>query len=224
MVLHCVPDCRSPKWYGAKIRWLPQTDFLAIILQRVPVAKWLGANVVLWGIATACTAAAHNYATLLTARIFLGIFEAAIAPCLILISSQWYTKSEAAPRFSIWYGGLGLGQIVGGIVSYGFQQVKNPAFSGWKIMFIVLGLVTVVIGFVTFFLLPDTPMKASFLSESEKVMLLKHVAVNQTGIRNKHYKMSQALEILLDIQLWLMVLLTILVSIPAARRCLVCLV
>ncbi|KAL8858714.1 MAG: hypothetical protein Q9178_004802 [Gyalolechia marmorata] len=187
----------------------------AIILQRVPVAKWLGANVVLWGIATACTAAAHNYATLLTARIFLGIFEAAIAPCLILISSQWYTKSEAAPRFSIWYAGLGLGQIVGGIVSYGFQQVKNPAFSGWKIMFIVLGLVTVIIGFTTFFFLPDTPMKASFLSESEKVMLLKHVAVNQTGIRNKHYKMSQALEILLDIQLWLMVLLTILISISS---------
>ncbi|KAL8685007.1 MAG: hypothetical protein Q9224_006020 [Gallowayella concinna] len=182
----------------------------AIILQRVPVAKWLGANVILWGIATACTAAAHNYATLLTARIFLGIFEAAIAPCLILISSQWYTKSEAAPRFSIWYAGLGLGQIIGGIVSYAFQQVKHPAFSGWKIMFIVLGLVTVIIGFVTFFFLPDTPMKARFLSENEKVMLLKHVSVNQTGIRNKNYKLSQALEVLTDVQLWLMVLLTIL--------------
>ncbi|KAI4262764.1 MAG: hypothetical protein L6R42_002059 [Xanthoria sp. 1 TBL-2021] len=187
----------------------------AIILQRVPVAKWLGANVVLWGIATACTAAAHNYATLLTARIFLGIFEAAIAPCLILISGQWYTKSEQAPRFCIWYAGLGVGQIIGGIVSYGFQQVKNPTFSGWKIMFIVLGVVTVIIGFVTFFFLPDTPMKARFLSEPEKVMLLKHVSVNQTGIRNKHYKLSQALEILRDIQLWLMVLLTILISISS---------
>ncbi|KAI4170907.1 MAG: hypothetical protein LQ343_004671 [Gyalolechia ehrenbergii] len=187
----------------------------AIILQRVPVAKWLGANVVLWGIATACTAAAHNYASLMAARIFLGIFEAAIAPCLILISSQWYTKSEAAPRFSIWYAGLGVGQIIGGIVSYAFQQVKNPAFSGWKIMFIVLGLVTVIIGMVTFFILPDTPMQARFLSEREKLMLLKHVSINQTGIRNKNYKVSQALEILRDVQLWLMVLLTILISISS---------
>ncbi|KAL8754890.1 MAG: hypothetical protein Q9184_004971 [Pyrenodesmia sp. 2 TL-2023] len=187
----------------------------AIILQRVPVAKWLAVNVVLWGIATACTAAAHNYPTLLTARIFLGIFEAAIAPALILISSQWYTKSEAAPRFSIWYAGLGLGQIIGGVVSYAFQQVQHPTFSGWKIMFIVLGLVTVIIGVVTFFFLPDTPMQARFLSESEKVTLLKHVAVNQTGIRNKKYKVSQAVEILRDIQLWLMVLLTILISISS---------
>ncbi|KAL8706571.1 MAG: hypothetical protein Q9201_000384 [Fulgogasparrea decipioides] len=176
-----------------------------IILQRVPVAKWLGTNVILWGIATACTAAAHNYASLLAARIFLGIFEAAIAPCLILISSQWYTKSEAASRFSIWYAGLGLGQIIGGIVSYAFQQVKHPAFSGWKIMFLMLGLVTVIIGLVTLFFLPDTPMKARFLSETEKVVLLKHVAINQTGIRNKHYKWSQALEVLRDIQLYLMI-------------------
>ncbi|KAL8934309.1 MAG: hypothetical protein Q9216_005973 [Gyalolechia sp. 2 TL-2023] len=187
----------------------------ALILQKVPVAKWLGANVVLWGIATACTAAAHNYASLMAARIFLGIFEAAIAPCLILISSQWYTKSEAAPRFSIWYAGLGVGQIIGGIVSYAFQQVQNPAFSGWKIMFIVLGLVTVIIGVVTFFILPDTPMRARFLSEREKLVLLKHVSVNQTGIRNKNFKASQALEILRDVQLWLMVLLTILISISS---------
>ena len=27
----------------------------AMVLQKVPVAKWLGANIVLWGIATACT-------------------------------------------------------------------------------------------------------------------------------------------------------------------------
>ncbi|KAL9036728.1 MAG: hypothetical protein Q9214_006008 [Letrouitia sp. 1 TL-2023] len=186
-----------------------------IVLQKVPVAKWLGANVFLWGIATACTAAAHNYATLLTARIFLGIFEAAIAPSLMLLSSQWYTKSEAAPRFSIWYAGLGVGQIIGGIVSYAFQQVKHPSFSGWKIMFVVLGLVTIIIGVITILILPDSPMQARFLSEAEKVALLKHVSVNQTGISQKKYKPQQALEILLDIQLWLMTLVTILISISS---------
>ncbi|KAG8528465.1 uncharacterized protein KY384_007383 [Bacidia gigantensis] len=187
----------------------------AIVLQKVPVAKWLGANVVLWGIATACTAAAKDYGTLLAARIFLGIFEAAIAPSLMLISSQWYTKSEAAPRFSIWYMGLGFGQIIGGVVSYGFQQVKGSSFQGWKIMFVVLGLVTVLIGFLTLIFLPDTPMKASWLSEAEKVVLLKHVAINQTGIDQKRVNPKQIVELLLDLQLWLMTILTILISISS---------
>ena len=80
-------------------------------------------------------------------------------------------------------------------------------------MFVVLGVVTVTIGFATILLLPDTPMKAHFLSEAEKVALLKHVAVNQTGIENKRIKIGHVLEILTDIQLWLMVLLTILVCV-----------
>ncbi|KAG0645306.1 Thiamine pathway transporter THI73 [Hyphodiscus hymeniophilus] len=184
------------------------------ILQKVGAGKWLGANVFLWGIAAACHAAAFNYHSLLAARIFLGIFEAAIAPCLMLISSQWYTKSEQAPRFSFWYCGLGAGQIFGGIISFGFQHVKGD-FAGWKIMFIVVGLLTSLFGVVAFFILPDTPMKATFLSDAETTALLKHVAANQTGIENHHFKWSHLIEILLDIQIWLLVIMTVLISVSS---------
>ena len=147
-----------------------------LILNKVPAGKWLGGNVVLWGVATACTAAATNYGSLLAARIFLGIFEAAIAPSLMLVSSQWYTRSEQAPRFSFWYTGLGLGQIVGGIVSFGFQHiVPGASLTGWRIMFIVLGLVTVIIGAATAVFLPDSPMTARFLSDHEKAAIIRHV-------------------------------------------------
>ena len=194
------------------------THYIGIVLETVPAAKWLSANVILWGIATACTAATHNYRTLLAARIFLGIFEAAIAPSLMLISSQWYTKSEQAPRFSIWYAGLGLGQIIGGVLSYAFQQVKHEeGLEGWRIMFVVLGVVTVVIGMVTAVWLPDTPMRARFLEEGEKVILLKHVAINRTGIRNRGFKARQVFEVLLDVQMWLMTLLTVLVHIISSQ-------
>lgn len=79
-------------------------------------------------------------------------------------------------------------------------------------MFVVLGVVTVIIGFATIILLPDTPLKARFLSKAEKVALLKHVAVNQTGVENNRVKVKQILDVVSDLQLWLMVLLTILVS------------
>lgn len=182
-------------------------------LQVVPAAKWLGLNVILWGIATACGAAATSYRTLLVSRVFLGIFEATIGPSLLLISSQWYTKSEQAPRFSFWYCGLGLGQILGGAISYGFQHVTPGAtLAGWRIMFVVLGCATVVIGVLTVLCVPDTPMQARWLSDAEKVALLKHVSVNKTGIQNRRVQPRQILEALLDPQLYLMVLAVILVS------------
>ena len=161
---------------------------------------------------TACTATVHNYSGLLTVRILLGIFEATIGPSLLLISSQWYTKSEQAPRFAFWYLGLGLGQIVGGLLSFAFQHITHGTIAGWRAMFIVLGLVTVIIGLGTAFYLPDTPMKAKFLSEDEKVMLLKHVSINQTGIENRGFQWSQVWEAVRDIQIWLLVLITTLVG------------
>ncbi|KAI9805759.1 MAG: hypothetical protein M1833_005252 [Piccolia ochrophora] len=184
-------------------------------LQKVPAAKWLGANVVLWGLMTAFTGAVKDYGGLLAVRILLGVFEATIGPSLMLISSQWYTKSEQAPRFSCWYLGLGLGQISGGILSFGFQHVENASIEGWRVMFIVLGIVTVIIGICTFLLLPDTPMQARWLSEEQKVSLLRHVSVNQVGIINRRFRMGQVVEALLDPQVYLLTLCVILQSVSS---------
>lgn len=188
-------------------------------LQRFPAAKWLGFNVTAWGIATACGAAATGYTSLLVSRVFLGIFEATIGPSLILISSQWYTKSEQAPRFSFWYLGLGLGQILGGAVSYAFQHITpaSSALSGWRIMFLTLGLVTVVIGILTTLFIPDTPMQARWLNDIEKVALLRHVSTNRTGIDNKTFRLEEIFEALTDPQLYLMLLSVVLVS-PCERH------
>lgn len=202
-------------FFGAYLAAELPTPF---ILNKIPAGKWLGANVVLWGIATACTAAAKDYPSLLAARIFLGIFEAPVAPCLMLISSQWYTKSQQSPRFAFWYCGLGCGQILGGILSYAFQQIEGATLEGWRIMFVVLGCCTVVLGFAALWIIPDSPMSATFLSDGEKTALLQHVSVNHTGVRGKNIKKSQLLEAAKDMQLWLLTLMTIMVSLGMLLR------
>ena len=180
-------------------------------MTKVPAGKWLGINVILWGIATACTAAATNYTTLLVARIFLGICEAPVVPTLTLVSSQWYTKSEQGPRFAFWYCGLGVGQIVGGLLSFAFQHVTSLTFQSWRMMFVVLGCVTVVLGFTTFFLIPDSPLTARFLSEDEKATITRHVAQETTGAVGSGFKPKQLVDALTDLQLLLLCLMTILV-------------
>lgn len=79
-------------------------------------------------------------------------------------------------------------------------------------MFVVLGAVTVLIGICVLVFLPDTPMKARWLSASEKVALLKHVSINQTGIASHKFRPKEILDALTDPQLYLMVLSVVLVS------------
>lgn len=47
-------------------------------------------------------------------------------------------------------------------------------------------------------------MNARFLSTIEKKMILQHVAVNQTGISNRHFEISHLKAVFVDPQIWLL--------------------
>jgi sugar phosphate permease len=94
----------------------------------------------------------------------------------------------------------------------GFQQVTGESIAGWRIMFIVLGVLTILVGIFTIVFMPDNPMSVTWLTEAEKRSAIEHVAVNQTGIQNRHFKLSHLKELAFDLQIWLLVVLTILVS------------
>ncbi|KAI1338203.1 allantoate permease [Xylariaceae sp. FL0016] len=183
------------------------------LMQRLPTAKYLGANVTLWGIMVALNSAAKNWAALAALRSLLGCFEAAVAPALILVTSMWYKKSEQPARVGFWYVGTGTGSIIGAITSFGFQHYEASRFTSWQIMFLLFGLITVVVGILVMVFLPDSPM-TSRLTREEKLWAIERVRENQTGIENKHFKAYQVVECFLDPQSWLLALITITSNIP----------
>ncbi|TKA82225.1 hypothetical protein B0A49_00410 [Cryomyces minteri] len=162
-------------------------------MQRLPTAKYLGTMVALWGLIVAVTSACKNYGALVATRVLLGCFESAVAPSLILIT--------------------GTGTIFGSLISFGFQHYHGKTFTSWQIMFLVIGLMTICIGILVVFFLPDNPM-SSRLSHKEKVWAIQRLRENQTGIENKHLKTAQVLECFKDPQTWLLCLITISSNIP----------
>jgi predicted MFS family arabinose efflux permease len=99
------------------------------------------------------------------------------------------------------------------LISFGFQHYHGTAFTSWQIMFLVIGLLTVAVGITVIFLLPDNPM-SSRLSHDEKIWAVERLRGNQTGIENKHFKLSQAIECFKDPQTWLLALITIASNVP----------
>ncbi len=95
----------------------------------------------------------------------------------------------------------------------GFQQVLHEVLSGWRIMFLVLGCVTAVAGVWTLLYMPDSPMEVSLLTEAEKRAAIERVKINQTGIKNTHFKWKHLKELVADPQIWLLTLLIIVVCI-----------
>lgn len=188
-----------------------------MLLQRFPVSRVLGYNVILWGITVACTAACSSFGSLLAVRIILGALEAVISPALVLITSTWYQRKEANPRYGVWYCGLGGGQILGGILSFAFQHITNSSFEGWRMMFVVVGAVNVLVGVAVVVFLPTNPQSAKFLSSEEKSIVLSRLAVNQSEVESdkKTATPGQVWNAFKDAQIWLLCLITVFCSLSS---------
>ena len=188
------------------------------LLQRLPLAKYTSINIALWGTVLACTAATHNFAGIATVRLALGILEASVTPAFVLITSQWYTKKEQGTRTSIWFSFNGFANVLGGLVAYGVAKgttgERGLALRAWKILFLVWGLVTVTVGLLFWFLMPDSPLSAWFLSKDERRLAVERLRGNQQGIGNKRFKWYQFKEAFTDPQTWALVIFALLWDIP----------
>ncbi|KAJ9155758.1 Major facilitator superfamily transporter allantoate [Pleurostoma richardsiae] len=177
------------------------------LLQLFPLAKYCSVNVTLWGATLACLAACTNYAGLLACRFFLGMLEAAIVPAWVLFTSQWYTKEEQAFRVGIWFSVCGAAQMFGGFFAYGVAihvgSDPNAKLKGWQVIFLVLGLFTACVGAAFWFIMPDSPADAGFLSREEKVQHLERIRHNEQGIGSQAFKWGQLREALRDPMTWL---------------------
>lgn len=122
----------------------------------------------LWGMIVCFHAASKNYAGLIVVRTVLGVFEASVAGCLIIITGMWWTKPEQSRRTGLWYMQIGTGQILGALLSFGFQHVNSTKIASWQILFIFMGCLTVIVGVATMLFVPGDPLTCTFLNEAER--------------------------------------------------------
>lgn len=67
-----------------------------VLLQKLPVAKYLSANVFCWGVVIACSAACKNFGSLMAVRFLLGVFESCVQPSFIIMTSMWVSLQQRA--------------------------------------------------------------------------------------------------------------------------------
>ena len=155
----------------------------------------------------ASLAACKSYASLLACRFLLGAAEAAVVPAWVIFTSQWYTRNEQAFRVGIWFSVCGAAQMFGGYFAYGVANHvggdTNAALRGWQVIFLFLGLLTALIGISFWFIMPDSPEFAGFLSPEEKSLHVERIRGNIQGIGSRTFKWDQFWEAIRDPMTWL---------------------
>lgn len=177
------------------------------IAQKFPTGTVIGIFTMVWGAILMLTAACHNFTGLAICRFFLGIFEAPITPCFMLIVGMWYTKEQPA-RAGIFYCFNGVGSMVGGILFYAVGQEDN--FPVWRAIFLLCGGATIIWGIILLVFLPNNIITAKRFSLEEKALLIARGQTTRTGIYNPTIKFSQIKEALVDAQIWILFLFVLL--------------
>ncbi|CAI7615524.1 hypothetical protein N7533_008537 [Penicillium manginii] len=192
--------------------YLAASYVAALLLVHFPVGKMISTSIIVWGVVLMLMATAFNDKGLIAVRFFLGATEAAIAPGLGIVVSMWYKRDEQPFRHGIWFQGITIAGIFGGLLAYGIGHVESIA--PWKAVFLIFGAITIVWSFVLFYWLPDTPTNARFLSEEDRYKAIRRVQENMTGIKSNEFKMQQFIEALLDLKCWALVFIQLTCSIP----------
>ncbi|KAH7174105.1 major facilitator superfamily domain-containing protein [Fusarium flagelliforme] len=162
------------------------------LIGRFPAQKVMAISVFLWGLMVIIMTQSRDYSSALAVRFIMGVFEAAVTPGLTLMTGFWYTRREIPLRQCIWYSSLGWGGIVGSYISMGVSKLPADLKpERWELIFYILGGATCLWAFVIWFLLPDSPSNARFLNHRERLIAVKRVAGNETGIKNKAFDKSQ---------------------------------
>ncbi|KAH9482913.1 Allantoate permease [Psilocybe cubensis] len=184
------------------------------ISQKTRVAKYLGFNIITWGAILMLHSVGTSFGAFFALRFLLGMCESCVAPSLILIISMFYKKNEQSRRISWFYVMNGMTQIFGGFVAYGVSFYDGKLLAPYKIIYILLGGLAILVGICVLIWLPDSPVHAKFLTKEERIAALERVRDDAGGTENKRLKKYQVIEAVCDIRTWLIVLTTLLTSIP----------
>lgn len=215
------------KMHGNQYSWVGSAFYFGYLFMNLgPVqvlfqksqymSKMLGIFIIVWGMLLCCHAAPHiNYSGFIVLRVLLGCAESVVTPCFTIITAPYWKTEEQFTRISIWFGMNGLGSILLNAIAYGVYIHKDSyTITAWKTLFVIIGVITIFLGALIYYWIPDSPTNAKFLSKTEKLMVVERIRTNQQGFGNHEIKKYQIIEALRDPRTWLYFLFTVSSNIP----------
>src|SRR5262245_2582199 len=143
-----------------------------LLLHKIGARIWIARILITWGILAALTGFVHTVHHLYLLRFLLGLAEAGFFPCIVLLLTYCFRQRDRARAIALFVTALPVTIIVGAPLSgLILDHAHWLGFSSWRWLLILEGLPAVFFGVLTYFILPNRPSDAKFLTSEEKEWL-----------------------------------------------------
>lgn len=188
-----------------------------LMLERFGARVWIARIMVTWGIISGAFAYVdvipwgplpemfglpHHEFSLYALRFLLGLAEAGFFPGIILYLTYWFPREMHARTVATFMTAIAVSNIVGAPLSGALLDGLHgtQGWHGWRWLFVIEAIPSVVMGVVVWFLLPNGPKDAKWLSEAQRKEVQD--AVSRSHAESDHISTHSVRSAFTDRRLW----------------------
>lgn len=140
-----------------------------LLLHRFGARVWIARILLSWGLVATLTGLVRSVHQLYAARFLLGLAEAGYFPGIVLYLTYWFRQREQARTLALFLTGYPITNILGAPISgWILDHVHWLGIGSWRWLLILEGMPAILLGLLTYSLLPNRPGEAKFLTREEK--------------------------------------------------------
>ncbi|KAJ5127569.1 Major facilitator superfamily domain general substrate transporter [Penicillium atrosanguineum] len=199
-----------------------------MIGKRLGPDRWIPFQIIAWSFASGGQFFMQNRAGFFACRFLLGLFMGGFIPDSILYLSYFYKKTEMPLRLALFWFTDSMSGVIASFIAYGMLHMRGvDGKEGWRWLFLIEALISLVIGGFSFLFLVPGPTQTKtwwkpkgFFSEREEIITVNRVLRDDPSKGDMHNRQGLSLSMLWkslkDYDLWPVYVIGMLFEIPTA--------
>jgi ACS family tartrate transporter-like MFS transporter len=148
---------------------------------------WIARIMITWGIISSAMMFTTSPAVFYVLRFFLGVAEAGFFPGMVFYLTNWFPAVQRARAISRFMMAIPIAGVIGNPLGGLLLGLNGKAgLAGWQWLFLLEGIPSILLGFVTLFYLTDRPDQAKWLYRHESEYLIERLRKEHEIKQERH--------------------------------------
>ncbi|KAI9637153.1 major facilitator superfamily domain-containing protein [Dioszegia hungarica] len=197
-----------------------------LISKRLGPDRWIPIQICCFSFISAMQFFLTGRGSFLATRFLIAVFQGGFIPDIVLYLSYWYPSRQLPLRLAFFWVAADFTGIFRGFAAVGLLKMRGIAgAAGWQWLLLIEGLLTLLIGIASFFLMPTAPAKTKawhrpkgYFTDKQVKIIVNSVIRDDPGKAGMHNRQALTVKMILkglaDYDMYPLYLIGLLFGIP----------